>query len=338
MAGPVQLQVVPQHRLHPPHLGGELGPGEDHVQSHQGAVILLDGLARPSAVRAQLGQDALNLLLLLALQLLELVVGVDHPHGLDEEGAARAGHVVHQAGDVVLVLALHRHHIPAPPHGDDGLPQVLGLVGTQQPVEHLPHLPRRHPDVPADVRQLRRGPVGDLLFAENGAGDLVLQEPVGGEGLEVAVQHRLGGGLARAVLLHGAGAAQHLGDVQQLPGVQAAPPVRPAQGGLHRAHAGKAGRTRLHQQLERRRRLLLQAGHLLPVGAGPGRLAKLLALLGHRLLGQQLQHPGQFQGADGFFKQLRHAPLPPGAAGPGPGRPGAAIDKSPACEIPAPSG
>ena len=54
------------------------------------------------------------------------------------------------------------------------LPRVLALLN--KPVEHVPHFTRRRPDVPPDVGQLRRGRVGDLILAQDGAGDLNTRE------------------------------------------------------------------------------------------------------------------------------------------------------------------
>ena len=119
--GPAQLDVVSQHRLHGPHPGGQAAPGKNGVQCHQQLVILLDAVLKPGAVGGQLRQNALDLLFLPGLKLPQLVVGIHHAHGLDEEGAAGAGHVVDKAGDVVLMLALHRDDVAAPPHGDDGV-------------------------------------------------------------------------------------------------------------------------------------------------------------------------------------------------------------------------
>ena len=301
VARPFQLNAAAQHRFHGPHGGGQLGPGENAVQGHQSLVVVLNVRQMPGAVGGQLGQDPLDLLLLLGLELPQLVVGVYHPHGLDEEGAAGAGHVVNQAGYVVLVLALHGHHVAAPPHGDDGVLQILGLVGRDEPVEHIPHLARRRPDVPPDVGQLRGGCVGDLVLAEDGASDLVLQKTVGGEAVEIAVQHRFP--LAPAAVFPDIpGAAQHLGDVQQLPGVQRAPPVRPLQGGGHGTYARQGRRTVLHQQFKGGGRLLLQAVHVARDAHRPQGQAPLPALLGGRLIRQQGQHPGQLQGLNGFFK------------------------------------
>ena len=219
MAGPAQLNVIAQHRLHGPHGGRQLSPGKDTVQGHQRLVIVLNALLEPGAVGGQLRQNALDLLLLFGLELSQLVVGVHHPHRFNKESAAGAGHVVDQAWDVVFVFAFHRHHIPPAPHGDDGILQIFGLVGRDQPVEHVPHLPRRRPDVPSDVGQFRRRRVCNLLLAEDGPGNFLLQKPVRGKAFKVAVQHGFDLAVPGAVLMDVPGAAQHLGDVQQLPGI-----------------------------------------------------------------------------------------------------------------------
>ena len=94
VAGPSQLDAAAQRRFHGPHGGGQLGPGENAVQGHQGLVVVLDVRLEPGAVGGQLRQDALNLLLLLGLELPQLVVGVHHPHGLNEKRPSRTGHVM----------------------------------------------------------------------------------------------------------------------------------------------------------------------------------------------------------------------------------------------------
>ena len=137
-----------------PHPVGQLGPGEDHIQKDEQIVVLSDIVLELCALGGQLRKDALNLLLLPGLELLEFVVGLHHPHGLDEEGGPGGGHVVHQAGHVVLVLRLDGHHEAVVALGDDGLLEIFGLVGGEELVEDVPHLGGGGPDVPPDGGQL----------------------------------------------------------------------------------------------------------------------------------------------------------------------------------------
>ena len=139
------------------HLQGELSPGEDGVQQDQQGIVLPDILLMGGALGGQLRQDAFNLLFLPGRQLTQLVIGLHHPHGLNEEGGAAGGHVVDQAGDGVLVLRLHRYHVPVGADGNDGLLEVFGLVGGDQPLEDVPHPGLGGAHVPPDGGQLAAG-------------------------------------------------------------------------------------------------------------------------------------------------------------------------------------
>ena len=109
------------------------------------------------------------------------------------------------------------------------------------------------------------------------------------------------------VLLGGAGAPQDGGDLQQLPGVQAAPHVRPVEAGPHRLHPGEAGAPPLDEHVHCRRGLVQGPLHVVRVGHGPQGQGALLPLLGGGAGGELLQNPGQLQCDDGFFKQVRHS-------------------------------
>ena len=134
------------------------------------------------------------------------------------------------------------------------------------------------------------------------------------------VKQMVDGGLAHAVVGNIApdqpGALQDPCDVQQLPGVQAAPHVCPLEGPRHRLHPGKGGAAPEDHHLHRGGGLLQPPGHLVRVSFRTQLPGPALALLGHRLGGQQLQDPGKLQGLDGFFKQISHWFLPQGGAGP----------------------
>ena len=106
-----------------PHPVGQFCLGEDHVQPDEHFHIQPDVLGIARRLGGQLGQNALDLLLLLDFQFPQGVVGVDGGHGLHEVSRPRGGHVVNHTGYIIFALGLYRHHIPALPDGDDGLPQ-----------------------------------------------------------------------------------------------------------------------------------------------------------------------------------------------------------------------
>ena len=199
-----------------------------------------------------------------------------------------------QAGDLVFELRLHRHHVPPRALGDDVLLEVLGLGGGEDALQNVPHLALRGPHVPADGGQLGAGRVGQLPVPHDGAGDRVLQEAVGLQGPEEDVDGGLVLLVALAIVLGGAGGSQDGGDVQQLPGVQAAPHVRPLEGAGHRLHPGKGGAAPEDHPVHRGGGLLQALGHLFGVGLRPQAAGPLFPLLGHRLVGQQVQDPGKF--------------------------------------------
>ena len=295
MAGPAEEEVFPgQGRLHGAHAHRQLPPGKDGVQTDEQVVVQGDVLPEGGRFGGELGQDAVDLLLLLGLEFPEFVVGLHHPHGLNEEGGTGAGQVVDQAGDLVFKLRLHRHHVPAGALGDDVLLEVLGLGGGEDALQNVPHLALCGPHVPADGGQFRAGGVGQLPVPHNGAGDLILQEAVGFQGPEEDVDGGLLLLLTLPVVLGRPGGGQDGGDVQQLPGVEAAPHVRPLEGAGHRLHPGKGGAAPEDHPVHGGGGLLQPLGHLLQVGLRPQAAGPLLPLLGHRLVGQQVQDPGKF--------------------------------------------
>ena len=87
---------------------------------------------------------------------------------------------MNQAGDLVLMLSLHRHHVAVGPHRDDGLLEIAGLAGGDELLQNLPDLGGCGTDVPPDRGQLRACRIGDLILSQDRAGNLFLQEPVGG--------------------------------------------------------------------------------------------------------------------------------------------------------------
>ena len=167
--------VPPDLRPDGVHFIGELAPGKNQVQVDQGVVIPLDVLPVGRRFRGQLRQDALDLLLLLGLQLDILVVGLDDAHGLDEQRGAGGGNVVDQAGHIPLVLRFHRHHEAAVPLGDDGLLQNLAVTGGGDDLlQYLAAFRLGRPHMAADVRQFCAGGVGDGVLVHDAAVDLLL--------------------------------------------------------------------------------------------------------------------------------------------------------------------
>ena len=297
-------------RPHAVHLVAQLAPGKDQVQVDQGVVVPLDGLPVGRRLGGELGENPVDLLLLLGLQLHVLVVGLNHPHGLHEHRGPGGGDVVNQPRQVPFVLRLHRHHKASVPLSDDGLLQYLPVGGRGDDLlQNLAAPGLGRPHVPPDVRQFRRRGVGDGVLIGNAPLDLLLQKAVAVEGEEEVVNGGLLLRLVIKVLPGPPGGGQKARDGQKLPGIQSAAPVRPVQGFRHRPHAGKGGAppqadhgsggVGLVQKAQNLLRLRLRAHPESPV---PG-------LRADGLFAQQLQHPGQFQGADGFFKQLAHASL-----------------------------
>ena len=309
MPSPAQEDAAVPADLRPVgvHLVAQLAPGEDHVQMDQGVIVPENVLLVGRRLGGEFRQDPLDLLFLLGLQLLELVVGLNHAHGLHEKGGAGGGDVVDQSRQVPLVLRLHRHHEAAVPLGDDGLLKHLGIGGGgDDALEHLTALGGRLAHVAADVCQLRGGGVGDLVLIQDGIFDAVLQIAVAMEGEEEMVDDRLFLGVLVEVLPHPPGGGEEPGDGQQLVGVQAAAPVRPGQCLRHRLDPGKGGAAPQTDHGPGRVGLILKPEDLLRLRLRHQSPAAVLGLGADGLGRQQFQHRRQLQGADGFVKQFAH--------------------------------
>ena len=177
MAGLAEVDgaVPPDLRPDGVHFIGELAPGKDQVQVHQGVIVPLNVLPVGRHIGGQLRQDALDLLLFLGLQLNIFVVGLNDADRLDEQRGAGGGNVVDQARHIALVLCLDRHHKTAVPLGDDGLLQNFGVAGRRNDLlQNLAAFCLGRPHMTADVRQLRAGGVGDRVLVHDAAVDLLL--------------------------------------------------------------------------------------------------------------------------------------------------------------------
>ena len=295
--------VPAQGRTGGVHFIAQLAPGKDQIQMHHGVVVPLDILPVGRRLGGELRQDPLDLLFLLGLELDELVVGLHHAHGLHEHRGAGGGDIMHQTRQVALVLGFHRYHEAAVPLGDDGLLQHLGIAGGRDDLlEDLTALGLGRSHVPADIRQLGAGRVGDGVLIHDAPLDLLFQEAVAVEGQKQMVDGGLFRRIGVEILLGPAGCGQQVRNGQQLPGVQAAAPVCPVQGLRHRLDAGKGRTAPQADHGPGCVSLVQQPLHFLPLRLRPHSHGPLLGLGADSLFREHLQHPGQLQRTQGFIK------------------------------------
>ena len=149
------------------------------------------------------------------------------------------------------------------------------------------------------------GVVGDHVLLQDGGEDPVLQEPVAPQGAEEVVN----GGLLPVVIEvvpHTPGAAQHPGNVQQLPCVEGPAVVGPVEALGHRLDAREGGGTLQADHIPGRVRLVLEVSHVLLVGLRDGGQGPLPGLGAVGLLREHPQHRRQLQCPYGFVKQFTH--------------------------------
>ena len=95
---------------------------------------------------------------------------------------------MHQPGHRVLVVGAHRQHIAVGAHGDDRLLQGLGVGRRGQDlVQRVPCPGRGRAHLAPDIREVRRGAVGDLVLGRDGRQDPLFQEFVRPQRVEEAV-------------------------------------------------------------------------------------------------------------------------------------------------------
>ena len=208
-----------------------------------------------------------------------------------------------KARQIALVLGLDGHHKAAVPLGDDGLLQDLGIGGGgDDALQNLPALGLGLAHVAADVRQLAACRVGDDSLLGDAATDLLLQKAVALEGEEQVVNGSMLLGLIVEIFPCPAGGGEKAADGDELAGIEAAAPVSAAERLRHGLDSGEGGGTVEADHRPGGIGLIQQALHLFPLGLRAQAEGALLCLGGDGLLAQQLQHPGQLQGANGFFK------------------------------------
>ena len=184
-------------------LSVELGTIRAHVARHdragkdavkraeqQQALIELVRIRRDQ--RGQAGKDALDLALLLRLQLLISVAQFDDRARFDENRLSAAALVVDQPADLRAVLRLDGDRIAAVAHGDDRLLQVFLICRTlDDAVELVLDALRRDAHLAADPGKLGRSVVRDLVLGENAAFDLLLDHAMRGKRVCETVQFAL---------------------------------------------------------------------------------------------------------------------------------------------------
>ena len=168
---------------------GEVGLGKDEVELREALIAADDRVRKVTGVGGQFEENALDLFLLLVFEHANIIVRLHHAHRLDKDRLTAGGGVVYQTGHVVAALGANGHHISAVALGDDGVLQILYVFAAVDDfVEHLARLGRRGADLAPDVGERGARLVGDLVLAENGGGDLVLQIFVGDQSAEIRIE------------------------------------------------------------------------------------------------------------------------------------------------------
>ena len=157
------------------HLVAQLAAGKDEVEVDENVIVPQDRLGKACRLGGEGEEDALDLLLLLGLQLLELVVRLHDAHRLNKERRAGGGNVVDKAGQVAAVLRLDGHDEAPVALRDERLLQRALVAGRGDDLlQDLSALGACRTLVTADIRQLGAGGVGDLVLGEDGGRDLIL--------------------------------------------------------------------------------------------------------------------------------------------------------------------
>jgi len=303
VSGPLELQfsVCSDLRLDGVHRKRELCARKNAVERDKYLKIAADVYLVIGRLGRELGEDALDLLFFGEEQFAQLVVGVDRLHGLDEEGSAGGGHVMHQTRYFIFKLASHRHHETIGADRHDRLLQILGIGRRGDDLlQGFADLGALLADLAADGGQLRARAVRDLVLGENGGKNLFLQKFVRGQLEKEAVQHSRQT-VAIGIALDLSRAAQHARDAQQLLGTETAAAVGAFQRSTYITDPGQAGRTLECNQLAGCGGLHLPGADLRVIGQRLKRQAALLGIVTRRLFRQKGKHLVQFQFLQRFF-------------------------------------
>ena len=255
-------------------------------------------------VGREFSKDAVNLRPLLGGKFSELIIGLNRRHGLDEDGRPGGGDIMHQTVDGALVLSLHWHHIAVGTLGDNGLLQNLGITRRGDDLlQGIPGTGSRGPHLAADIGKVGGCSIRDLIFAGDGACDLFLKKTVGVQGVEQVVDGRLADGVIREVTTHEACALEDVGDLQQLPRVEAAAEIGAGKGRTHVLHAVKRRAAAHHHHGFGGCSLAQAVAHFALFDRGRQLQSKFFGRLAYSLRSQHGQYCRQFQGVEGFFKK-----------------------------------
>src|SRR5262249_28595359 len=182
-------------------LGAREGPVELAYRAHQDVQIVEAGVDRGG----QLRQDAGGLVLFLALGLHEIVVGVDHVLGLDEERLAALRAVVDDAAYTATRLGPHRQDVAAVPQRDVAVrEQPVGVVTLESALELGGELASPLADLAAKALERGAGVVGHGAARVGGAAQAIGELGEAGQGVGK-------GGHTRARFAHAPAVGAQLG-------------------------------------------------------------------------------------------------------------------------------
>jgi len=161
--------VVCQRRRKGVHLFRQTCLGEIHVQICTNGNVADNGIRPCAALGTEFLNDAFDFLCLLQFQQANVVVGIDHSNGFDENGLTGGGGVVHQTGNLAAVFRTNRQYEPSVTERDTVVLQtVLHLLPPHHAVQCVPQLLAGTSDLPANFRQSRTGCIGNFFLGENG--------------------------------------------------------------------------------------------------------------------------------------------------------------------------
>ena len=216
---------------------------------------------------------------------------------------------MYHARHIALVLALDRNNISAVALCDNSLLQVLGIRCRRYiMVQCLAHVHILLSNLAANVCQLGRCRIGNLLLADNGAVDFFLQIAIAVDAREHRIQRRMHAVvlLLVAVLAHLIGGVQQRCNVQQFARGQNAAHLGAAERRRHLTNAAErrcaAGREQTLCVIGLRQQLL----YILDVVQRAQISCRLLCLSADAFFCQLIENRIIFQYFQTFFRKFTH--------------------------------